>query len=154
MPGFEFCTKTRRIQPLVIRLVAQMTQVQFCGALMRAGMILQYGSALAWAVIEYQLVISPSTRLTGVHGLGFNAGKGSRVGMACLFTGEPGRSIAGSHACALAELIRLGVCLPLAIVKTADDDWAVDIAFHEIHQYFLPHAGKGMAAPICSCYRR
>ena len=82
MRGFEFGAEAGGVQALVVALVAQVAEVEFGGALVGLGVVLQAGTAFLGAVVEDELVIGTAALLALADGLAFDAAQAGGVGVA------------------------------------------------------------------------
>ena len=125
-----------------------MTEVEFGGVLVGAGVVLEAGAAFIGGVVEHELVVSAGALLAVGHGLAFDAGQAGGVAVAALLSGKPGLVAADGGTCALGNLVVLGISLGFAVVQAGNGDGAVDVAFEEVDEDFLADTGDAVAAPI------
>ena len=148
MRRLQLRTKADWRQALVVRLLPQLSQIQFVCSIVCFRMPLQHDARLSRAVVKDELAICAFAALAGRHGLRFEARQGRRVRMRASFPREPHRRIARRCAHSSCNLVVLCVLASLAVKQRADDDRAVNIAFKKVDQHLGADARNGIAAPV------
>ncbi|KAG1557190.1 hypothetical protein G6F50_012633 [Rhizopus delemar] len=104
----------------------------------------QLRTALPGRVVEAQLLVAAGAALAVGQRLALEAGVHRGVVVAL----EPGGGVAGGGGAPTVDLVVLCVLLATAVVDRTDHHRAVDIAFQERHQHFLPTPRQHHAAPV------